>query len=103
VRLAAAFLLLFLGTLIVTAVVGFLVGRLVDLSGLSATDRTLGLAFGLGRGVALVAILVLLAGFTSLPRDPWWRQSVLLPHFQDLALWLRGFLPPEIAARVAYR
>jgi membrane protein required for colicin V production len=36
------------------------------------------------------------------PRDPWWRSSVLIPQFQQLALWIRGFLPPDIAAQIRY-
>jgi membrane protein required for colicin V production len=49
-----------------------------------------------------VAVLVLLAGLTTLPQDPWWSESVLLRHFQDLALWLRSFLPPDVAGNIHY-
>ena len=63
---------------------------------------TLGVLFGVARGVVIVAILVLLAGLTALPRDPWWGGSSLLPQFQQIALWIRGFLPPDIAAQIRY-
>ena len=46
--------------------------------------------------------MVLLAGLTSLPQDPWWRQALLLEHFQDVALWLRSFLPVNIAENIHY-
>jgi membrane protein required for colicin V production len=64
-------------------------------SGLSGSDRLLGMVFGLVRGLALVTITVLLLGFTPLPRDPWWHQSQLLPTFQNYAQWLSARLPPE--------
>jgi membrane protein required for colicin V production len=102
VRLAAAFLALFLAALLLTALVNFLAVQLVEKTGLSGTDRMLGVLFGVARGVVIVAILVLLAGFTALPRDPWWGGSLLLPEFQQLALWIRGFLPPDIAAQIRY-
>jgi len=66
---------LFLIVLILGALVGFLAGQLVKKTGLGGTDRLLGTVFGAARGVILVAILVLLAGLTALPRDPWWQTS----------------------------
>jgi len=101
-RLALSFFLLFLATLVAGGVVNFLIGQLVDRTGLSGTDRVLGMVFGAARGVAVVAALVLLAGLTPLPKDPWWQASTLLPHFQMLALWLRDFLPPDIAGNIAF-
>lgn len=102
VRLAVAFLALFLAALLLTALVNFLAVQLVEKTGLSGTDRMLGVLFGVARGAVIVAILVLLAGLTALPRDPWWGSSLLLPEFQQLSLWIRGFLPPDIAAQIRY-
>jgi len=101
-RLAIAFLSLFFLALLLAALVNFLAVQLVEKTGLSGTDRLLGAGFGIARGAVIVAILVLLAGFTAVPRDPWWRSSVLIPQFQQLALWIRGFLPPDIAAQIRY-
>lgn len=102
VRMGIAALLIFVGTLIVAAIVVYLVGLLVDKTGLSGTDRMLGVVFGAARGVIIAAILVLLAGLTPLPRDPWWHQSVLLPRFQQVAEQLRTLLPQEIARNVDF-
>ncbi len=96
-RAAAAFGGLFLATLLLGGLVGILASYLVDYTGLTGTDRVLGMVFGLGRGAIVIAILVLAAGLTPMPRDPWWQQSLLVPHFQDTALWLRGLLPPDLA------
>ena len=101
-RLAIAFLVLFFVTLLLAGLVNFLAGQLVDKTGLSGTDRTLGVVFGSARGAVIVAILVLFAGFTAVPQDAWWSRSALLPHFQDLALWIRSFLPPDIASQIKY-
>jgi membrane protein required for colicin V production len=96
-RLALAFAVLMLVVLVLGAIVGFVIGRLVDKTGLSGTDRLLGVLFGAARGAVLVAALVLLAGLTPFPQDPWWRDSLLIVHFQQLAVWLLSLLPPEIA------
>lgn len=102
VRMAVAFAVLFVATLIVGGLVNYLMGQLVEKTGLSSTDRMMGLVFGIVRGVAVVAIIVLLAGLTPVPQDPWWRESQFLHHFQELALWMRGYLPPEVASYIAY-
>ncbi|MGI9333465.1 MAG: CvpA family protein [Gammaproteobacteria bacterium] len=101
-RQAAAFASIFIITLIVTALVNYLIGRLVENTGLSGTDRMLGMLFGAARGALIIGVLVLLAGLTALPRDRWWRQSVFVPHFERAALEVRDLLPPEIAGRIRY-
>lgn len=103
VRGVVAFVILFVGTVLVGGVVNFLVGKLVEKSGLSATDRSLGVLFGVARGVVIVSVLVMLAGLTSVPHDPWWSESLLLGHFQDMAMWLRSFLPVGIAESIQFK
>jgi membrane protein required for colicin V production len=49
--------------------------------------------FGITRGVIVVSLVVMLAGLTPLPEDTWWKESVLIPPFQSLAVWLRDFIP----------
>ncbi|HQU15525.1 MAG: colicin V production CvpA [Chromatiales bacterium 21-64-14] len=103
VRVAVAFAVLFVLTLLVGALLNYAAVQVVKKSGLTGTDRLVGALFGLARGVALVALLVLLAGLTPAPKDPWWRESLLLGHFQSLAVWLRGWLPPGIAANFVFK
>lgn len=101
-RLAVGFGLLFVLGLILGGIVNFLIGRLVDSTGLSGTDRLLGVLFGLVRGAVVVAVLVFLAGLTPLPNEGWWRESQLIGQFQALAHWLLSLLPPDIAAHFKY-
>jgi len=101
-RLISAFALLFVVTLIIAAVVNNLISTLVKKSGLTGTDRMLGVIFGVARGTVIVAILVLMAGLTQLPADPWWQDSLFIKHFQEMAIWLKSFLPEDIAANFQY-
>ncbi len=102
VRLGVAFGALLLATLLIGALVGYLAGQLVDKTGLSGTDRLLGTFFGVARGGLIVAILILLAGLTPLPEDRWWHESLLIPHFQQLAVWLQGLLPADFGDQFHY-
>lgn len=101
-RAVAAFVGLFVIVLILGALVNFLAGQLVSKTGLGGTDRVLGSVFGVARGVIIVAVVVLLAGVTPLPRDPWWQASQLMPHFERVALWLADFLPAEVKDNVRF-
>ncbi|MGR8935279.1 MAG: CvpA family protein [Gammaproteobacteria bacterium] len=101
-RLAAAFGLLILVTLILGAMIGFLLNEVMKKAGLSGADRFIGMFFGIARGVLLVSILILLAGFLPLPQEPWWKESQLIPHFQRLALWLRHYIPSGLAGYINY-
>ena len=97
-RLIIAFGVLFVLTLIVSVVINFFASRLVQRTGLTGTDRFLGVIFGFLRGALLVSVLVLLAGLTSLPKESWWDDSFLLFRFQAIAMWIRDLLPADVAA-----
>lgn len=101
-RYVMAFVGLLVVSLIVTGILNHLIGKLVDKTGLSGTDRMLGVVFGMIRGVAVVGVMVFLAGLTPVPRDPWWRESALMGHFQELALIAISFLPPNLMEHFSY-
>lgn len=96
-RLLLGYAICFIGVLLVGALITFLVRKLISSSGLSGSDRLLGMVFGLIRGLALVTLLVLVLGFTPLARDPWWQHSELLPSFQRMAGWISAMLPPDVS------
>lgn len=89
-RLMASFAILFIATLVVGAVVNNLVAMLVDATGLSGTDRVLGVGFGIARGGLLVVALVAVVGMTPATEDPWYQESRLIPHFKTLEDWSRN-------------
>jgi membrane protein required for colicin V production len=96
VRTSLAFAGLFLAVLLVGGLLTFLVGKLVEKTGLSGTDRLLGGVFGGVRGVILVLALMLIAGLTPIPRDPWWQQSRTIQSLMPLAEWSTQYLPEYI-------
>lgn len=101
-RLAISFVILFLATLLVGGLANYLVSSLVSRSGLSGTDRALGVVFGVLRGVVVVAVLSLLAGLTTLTQAPAWSESLLVEYFQVLAVWIRDHLPEEVARNFVF-
>ncbi|MCP1673714.1 membrane protein required for colicin V production [Natronocella acetinitrilica] len=97
-QLGIAFTVLFVTTLLIGAIINYLAGQLVGRTGLTGTDRLIGIIFGVARGLVVVAVLMLAAGLTALPREPWWQESTLVPHIQPLVCrvgvqdWLDGMM-----------
>ncbi len=93
-RAIAAWLALFLVTLLVMGLINFLLSQMVRASGLSGTDRFLGSLFGVARGfVVVLALLIVIPQFLPVRQDPWWQQSILIPvflGFEDTARALAG-------------
>ena len=102
VRMALAFVALLLGSLLLFGILNLLIGKLIDSTGLSGTDRMLGIVFGVARGVAIVTVLVILAGLTPVPRDPWWRESRFIGHLEQLAKIGIALLPQKFGEHFDY-
>ena len=92
VRTIAACALLFVVTLLVGGLINFLLAQLIRATGLTGTDRLLGMVFGAARGLFLVVILVGLLSLAPVEQDTWWQQSTLVPHFLLIADWSKNLI-----------
>ena len=70
---------------------------LVQKTGLTGVDRTIGGGFGLIRGVLIGVVMVWIVGLTPARQDPWWKESVLIPPLEWLADGFRSILPEKWA------
>ena len=95
-RTVTAFVLLLLGTLIAGAIVNALISLILTRSGLSGTDRLLGMCFGFVRGVFIIALIMVAIKMTSLPYEQYARDSQLYSKFDPLVDWLYELMPQFI-------
>lgn len=92
-----AFIAVFIVSLMILTGIAFLIMKLLGRTGLTGADRILGLIFGFGLGGVIVAVIIFLAGFTAMPKEQWWRESIMIEPFQLVAVWGHQFLPEDIA------
>ena len=79
-----------------------MVARLVQISGLTPIDRTLGFIFGLARGAFLLCLAYMIVEFVPIGDRPQWikeaKSSQFLGKGADL---LKGFLPESLKVKSA--
>jgi membrane protein required for colicin V production len=101
-RLTIGFAILFIGTLLLAALVNRAIAHIVTASGLKVVDRGLGGLFGFARGLLIVLTLAILAGLTGLPREPVWRDAVLSPVIESAVRTVKPWLPETWARHVHF-
>tara|TARA_B100000929_G_scaffold229373_1_gene185789 strand:- start:1550 stop:2059 length:510 start_codon:yes stop_codon:yes gene_type:complete len=101
-RIILAFIALFILCLLIMSGLSYFVVKLLGKTGLTAADRILGLFFGMGLGVAIVTVVVFLAGFTAFPKEVWWKESKLMEPFETLSVWGSNFLGESVTRYHSY-
>ncbi len=98
----AAYGAVFLLGLIVLSVFTGMIGGAVRNSVLSGVDRTLGVAFGIVRGVVILAALYI--GATQIVGTDRWSPAAAearsVPYIHTVAAWIVRFLPPDYRPHV---
>lgn len=101
-RVLAAFLMLFLATLLLATLLGIAISAIVRKVGLGWLDRLLGAVFGVLRGLLVVCILVFLAGFTDYPKDSRWRNAMFSAPIEALVVSLLPWVPESMRQHIKY-
>jgi membrane protein required for colicin V production len=76
VRYAAGFVLVFVATLFASALIGFVISKLLSAVGLGFINRLLGALFGVLRGVLLILAATVVVGMTPWKSTAEWQASV---------------------------
>ncbi|MDQ5768815.1 CvpA family protein [Thiothrix subterranea] len=96
-QVVIAFIVIFLGVLIVGSIINHLLSAAVSSVGLGGVDYLLGGAFGILRGGLIVTLLVLLfSAVGKYSAADWWKESRLMPWFEHNAVMLKEMIPNKL-------
>tara|TARA_B110000503_G_scaffold107248_1_gene160245 strand:+ start:757 stop:1251 length:495 start_codon:yes stop_codon:yes gene_type:complete len=88
-RTLVAWIALFIVCLLTGSIVNYLLGKLVQVSGLSGTDRLLGIVFGIARALTIIMVfLIITPKVFPAAHAQWWIESTFIPYlipYQDWA------------------
>ena len=102
-RQVAGFAAIFVGVLLLAAILRFLLRELLRAAGLGPADRMFGTLFGVARGVAIAFVLVLVGGMLGMAKEPWWVNSLLAPPLETAVIASKPWLPDVVAERIRFR
>lgn len=103
-RIGIAFAVIFLGVLVIGSIINYILSAAVSSVGLGGVDRVLGGAFGILRGGLIITLLVLLmVAMTPFPKSAWWKDSRLMPWFENNAVIVKEMIPKDLSSQFAER
>jgi len=85
IEIWAARIIVVIVVLILSGLLSRLIGIVIHQTGLSGTDRMVGMVFGMARGAVLIALVVMMLDAAGFAADPWWQESKLIPYAAPLA------------------
>lgn len=102
-RRLVGFFALMIGVWLTMTIIAFVLRKFLFPGNLTASDRVLGAIVGTARGLIVVLVIVMLAGLTPFPKEPWWRESRLAGYLEQAALRTLALLPLDVARQFSYR
>ena len=95
-REAVAWVLIFLLVMLVMALIGSVMKRLLSLAGLGLADRLLGTVFGLARASIMWMAIAVLVGLTPWRLTEVWVDSQVAQSVHQLLVYLKPVLPAPL-------
>ncbi|HEY4731799.1 MAG TPA: CvpA family protein [Gammaproteobacteria bacterium] len=90
-RYGLSYAMLLIVSLIVCTIAGYFAGKIFSLPGIGFVNRSIGMLFGIFRGLLIATILVFFGNMTAYAGDPLWQQSTLIATFSKFATWAMDF------------
>jgi membrane protein required for colicin V production len=101
-REVAAVVIIFVVVLVVAQLLAMASSKLLKATGLGGLNHFMGMLFGAGRAAAILVLLTLVAGMTSLPRSQTWQNSLVGRPMVEVARQVIPLLPSDLAALIRY-
>lgn len=101
-KVLAAFVILFIASLLITGLISMAISSLFSGVGLGWLNNLLGSFFGFARGLIIACVIVFLLGFTSMPEDERWKNAMFSATIETIVLGVLDYAPEFIRDKVKY-
>ncbi|MCD6039908.1 MAG: cvpA [Gammaproteobacteria bacterium] len=88
------FVALFVGTLLIGTIVGYLMTSITAVPGISFFNRILGGVFGFAKGYIINLVIIFVVQMTPVAQEPVWAQSQFVQVYQPAVAWLGNVVQP---------
>lgn len=88
-----AYIVIIVGTVIVGGLLNSMLSFILHHSGLSGTDRLLGIAFGAVRGVFVIALVMVVIRLSAFPEAEYRKKAYLYSYFTPMVNWMYQYAP----------
>ncbi|MGO1766560.1 colicin V synthesis protein [Advenella sp. S44] len=102
ISMGIGYAVVFIAILLIVGLVNVTLATLIEATGLGPADQGLGILFGIARGVVIILILVVLAGYTPFPKEPWWVNARFSPMATMAVQQIKLRLPDSIGSYLPY-
>lgn len=85
--------LVFFSVLLLGGLIGWALSYIINQTGMTGTDRILGMGFGFFRGALLLGVIALAGNYLGFAEDAWWQESRLVPYAERVGNGIRAFAP----------
>jgi membrane protein required for colicin V production len=92
-RVILAYVVIIVGTLIIGGLLNTMLSFIMHHSGLTGTDRLLGLGFGAARGIFIVALIMVVIRLSAFPEEEYRKQAQFYAYFNPLVNWMYQYTP----------
>jgi membrane protein required for colicin V production len=93
IRIVISFVLITIIILLLGGLITSLLSFVIERSGLSSTDRLLGMIFGFLRAVFIISLIILVAKLTGFPTQKYAKNSFLYGELMPVVQWMESFSP----------
>ncbi len=93
--------LIFVVSLFILSLVGYLISKAVSATGIKGTDRVLGAVLGVVRGILIIGFFVVIASIFNVENREFWKESKFIGHFKPVADTINSVLPEKFKVHKA--
>lgn len=101
ISLVIGFIAIVVIVLVIAAIISSLLSAIIESVGIKGLDRTLGLVFGVVRGIVISAVAVFFINNVGMNSSAWYQESRLVAHLEPISTAIYDMLPQQLTKNIS--